>query len=66
MEIGIQDFLYSQGINKFVDQYNIDGTPCEKGFGRRRLYKITSLFGISCNIGGCISYYYASKRVKNL
>lgn len=26
----IQDFLYSQGINNYVDQYNIDGTPVEK------------------------------------
>ncbi len=25
--VTFQDFLYSQGIDTFVDQYNVDGTP---------------------------------------
>lgn len=29
----IQDFLYSQGIDDFVDQYNVDGTPVERILG---------------------------------
>lgn len=29
----IQGFLYSQGIDDFVDQYNVDGTPVERILG---------------------------------
>jgi len=29
----IQSFLYSQGIDTFVDQYNVDGTPVEETLG---------------------------------
>lgn len=29
----IQSFLYSQGIDTFVDQYNTDGTPVERILG---------------------------------
>ena len=29
----IQRFLYSQGIDDFVDQYNVDGTPVDRILG---------------------------------
>lgn len=42
----IQDFLYSQGINKYVDQYNIDGTPVEKVLGAGGYTKLRHSLGL--------------------
>jgi Endoglucanase Y len=42
----IQDFLYSQGIDKYVDQYNIDGTPVEKVLGAGGYTKLRHSLGL--------------------
>lgn len=42
----IQDFLYSKGIDDFVDQYNIDGTDVERVLGAGEHSKLRHSVGL--------------------
>lgn len=42
----IQDFLYSQGLEEFVDQYNVDGTPVERVLDAGEYKKLRHSLGL--------------------
>lgn len=42
----IQNFLYSKGINSFVDQYNVDGTAVEKVISAGNYTKLRHSLGL--------------------